>query len=212
MAFEALKLLQEKCGVRPDGAFGPNTAKAIVSYYKWSPERGAHMLGQLVHESGNFKSTTENLNYSAQALLAVHSRYFETEEKAQEYERNPEKIANYIYMDKNRTKKGALGNVEEGDGWRWRGRGFLQCTGRSNYRSFASAMRVPEVMEDPSLVATDYAMESAIWFFDTNNIWKICDEGVNDDTIKRVTRVINGGYNGLSHREKETKKIYDWLK
>ena len=115
-------------------------------------------------------------------------------------------------MDENRTKKGALGNIEQNDGWAFRGRGYLQCTGRSNYRSFASAMRVPEVMEDPSLVATDYAMESAIWFFDTNNIWKICDEGVNDDTIKRVTRIINGGYNGLSHREKETKKIYDWLK
>jgi len=212
MAFEALKLLQDKCGVTADGAFGPNTAKAIVDYYKWSPERGAHMLGQLVHESNSFKATTENLNYSAEALLAVHPRYFKTKEQAEEYERQPQKIANYIYMDENRTKKGALGNIDQNDGWMWRGRGFLQCTGRSNYRSFASDMRVPQVMDDPSLVATEYAMESAIWFFKRNNIWRICDEGVNEDTIKRVTKIINGGYNGLDHRIKETKKIYGWLK
>lgn len=208
---DALRNLQAKVGVASDGSFGPMTANAIAAHYEWSPARAAHMLGQLVHESNNFKSTTENLNYSANALLAVHPRYFKTKEKAQEYERQPEKIANYIYMDENRTKNGALGNVEEGDGWRWRGRGFLQCTGRSNYRAFASDMRVPEVMDNPTLVATDYAMESAIWFFNRNNIWRICDQGVDDETIEKVTRKINGGTKGLDHRKLETKKIYGWL-
>jgi len=208
---ESLKNLQKKVGCSPDGAFGPNTARGITKHYEWSPERGAHMLGQLVHESGTFKIVTENLNYSADGLLKTHSRYFKTREKAEQYARQPEKIANYIYMDENRTKSGALGNVRENDGWAFRGRGYLQCTGRSNYRKFASDMRLPEVMDNPTLLATDYAMESAIWFFDRNKLWKICDEGVNDDTIKRLTKRINGGYNGLDHRSKETKKIYEWL-
>jgi len=209
---KAMQALQERCGVTADGAFGPNTARAIAKHYELSPERAAHLLGQSAHESGNFKLTQENLNYSEKALNSVFGRYFgEGKEDAAKYARNPEKIANYVYMDKNRSKNGALGNVEEGDGFRFRGRGFLQCTGRSNYRAFASAMRIPEIMDDPSLVATDYAMESAIWFFDRNNIWRVCDQGVTDEVIEKVTRIINGGIKGLDHRKKETKKIYGWL-
>ncbi len=117
--------------------------------------------------------------------------------------RNPKALADKVYGHRG-------GN--DGQGYAWRGRGFLQLTHRDNYRAFASDMRLPEVMDNPDLVANDYAMDSAMWFFKRNNIWKICDEGVNDDTIKRVTRVVNGGYNGLDHRVKETKKIYGWLK
>ena len=203
MAFEALKILQEKCGVEPDGAFGPNTAKAIVSHFELSPERGAHLLGQTVHESGSFKYTSENLNYSVDACLKVFGKYFKTKEEAEPYARNPQALADKVYGHRG-------GN--EGSGYAWRGRGFLQLTHRDNYRMFASDMRLPEVMDNPDLVAHDYAMDSALWFFKRNNIWKICDEGVNDDTIKRVTKVVNGGYNGLDHRVKETKKIYGWLK
>ena len=202
MAFEALKLLQEKCGVAADGAFGPNTAKAIVSHYELSPKRGAHLLGQTVHESGSFKYTSENLNYSVDAILKVFGKYFKTEEEAEPFARNPKALADKVYGHRG-------GN--DGQGYAWRGRGFLQLTHRDNYRSFASDMRLPEVMDNPDLVANDYAMDSALWFFKRNNIWKICDEGVNDDTIKRVTRVVNGGYNGLDHRVKETKKIYEWI-
>jgi len=86
MAFEALKQLQEKCGVAPDGAFGPNTARAIVTHYELSPERGAHLLGQTVHESGSFKYTSENLNYSVDACLKVFGKYFKTEEKLNIFE------------------------------------------------------------------------------------------------------------------------------
>jgi putative chitinase len=209
---EAMKRLQERIGCKPDGAFGPNTAKAIAAHYELSPERAAHLLGQAAHESGNFKLTQENLNYSEGALNAVFGRYFgEGKENAADYARNPEKIANYVYMDENRSKGGALGNVEDGDGWRFRGRGFLQCTGRSNYRAFASEMRLPDAMMEPDLVATEYAFESALWFFERNNLFKIADEGVNDEVITKITRRVNGGTHGLDDRLEKTKKIYGWL-
>jgi putative chitinase len=209
----AMKALQARCGATPDGAFGPNTARAIAKQYELSPERAAHLLGQSAHESGYFKLTEENLNYSEDALNRVFRRYFgEGKENAADYARNPEKIANYVYMDENRSKGGALGNTEEGDGWRWRGRGFLQCTGRTNYRKFAAEMRLPDVMKDPDLVATDYAFESAFWFFKRNGLFEIADKGVNDDVITEITRRVNGGTHGLDDRLDKTKKIYKWLK
>tara|TARA_R110002012_G_scaffold137198_2_gene291735 strand:- start:6775 stop:7392 length:618 start_codon:yes stop_codon:yes gene_type:complete len=205
MAFEALKMLQEKCGVTPDGAFGPNTAKAIVSHHELSPERGAHLLGQVVHESGTFRYTRENLNYSVDAMMKVWPSRFPTEESAEPFARNPKALAENVYFDRmgNDTKEKASAYI---------GRGFLQLTGYNNVRSFASDMRVPEVLENPHLLEEDYAMDTALWFFKKNNLWKICDEGVTDDTIKRLTKRINGGYTGLDHRIKETNKIHAWLK
>ena len=205
MAFEALKQLQEKCGVEPDGAFGPNTAKAITAHYDLSPERGAHLLGQVVHESGTFRYTRENLNYSVEAMMKVWPNRFPTEESAEPYARNPKALAENVYF-------GRMGNDSKEKASAYIGRGFLQLTGYNNVRSFASDMRVPEVLDNPQLLEEDYAMDTALWFFKKNNLWKICDEGVNDDTIKALTKRINGGYTGLSHREKETKKIYGWLK
>ena len=205
MAFEALNMLQEKCGCSPDGAFGPNTARAIVKHYELSPERGAHLLGQVVHESGTFRYTRENLNYSVEAMMKVWPSRFPTEESAEPFAKNPKALAENVYFDRmgNDTKEKASAYI---------GRGFLQLTGYNNVRSFASDMRVPEVLDNPKLLEEDYAMETALWFFKKNNLWKICDEGVNDDTIKRLTKRINGGYTGLDHRVKETKKIYEWLK
>jgi putative chitinase len=200
----ALKLLQEKCGCTPDGSFGPNTARGIASHYEWTPERGAHILGQVVHESGTFRYTRENLNYSVEAMMKVWPSRFPTVESAKPYERNAKALADKVYS-------GRMG-IPENEGHKWIGRGFLQLTGYNNVRAFASDMRLPEVMTDPSLLEEDYAMETAIWFFDSNKLWKICDEGVNDDTIKRLTKRINGGYTGLDHRTKETNKIYEWLK
>ncbi len=209
----AMKALQHRCGVSADGAFGPNTARAIVEHYELSPERGAHLLGQSAHESGYFKHTEENLNYSEDALNRVFRRYFgEGKEDASKYARNPQRIANYVYMDEHRSKKGALGNVEENDGWAFRGRGFLQCTGRTNYRKFASEMRLPDVMKDPDLVATEYAFESAYWFFKRNGLFTIADKGVNDEVITEVTRRVNGGTHGLDDRLEKTKKIYEWIR
>ena len=205
MAFEALKMLQEKCGVEPDGAFGPNTAKAITAHFELSPERGAHLLGQVVHESGTFRYTRENLNYSVEAMMKVWPNRFPTEESAEPFARNPKALAENVYF-------GRMGNDSKEKASAYIGRGFLQLTGYNNVRSFASDMRVPEVLENPQLLEEDYAMDTALWFFKKNNLWKICDKGVNDDTIKSLTKRINGGYTGLSHREKETKKIYGWLK
>ena len=205
MAFEALKMLQEKCGVTPDGAFGPNTAKAITAHFELSPERGAHLLGQVVHESGTFRYTRENLNYSVEAMMKVWPNRFPTEESAEPFARNPKALAENVYF-------GRMGNDTKEKASAYIGRGFLQLTGYNNVRSFASDMRVPEVLDNPQLLEEDYAMDTALWFFKKNNLWKICDEGVNDDTIKSLTKHINGGYTGLSHREKETKKIYGWLK
>jgi len=204
MAFEALKQLQEKCGVTPDGAFGPNTAKAIVTHYELSPERGAHLLGQVVHESGTFKYTRENLNYSVEAMMKTWPKRFPTEESAEPFARNPKALAENVYFDRmgNDTKEKASAYI---------GRGFLQLTGYNNVRSFASDMRVPEVLDNPQLLEEDYAMDTALWFFKKNNLWKICDEGVNDDVVRKLTKRVNGGYIGLDHRKKETKKIYEWI-
>ena len=201
---DAMKKLQEKCGVAADGAFGPNTARAIAKHYKLSPERGAHLLGQASHESGGLKITRENLNYSAETMCKVWPSRFKSVAEAAPYARNPKALADKVYS-------GRMGNAE-GEGHIWIGRGFLQLTGKDNYRSFASDMRVPDVMENPSLVETDYAMETALWFFEKNGLFAIADKGVNEDTIKQITKRVNGGYTGLDHRKKETEKIYGWLK
>ena len=154
-------------------------------------------------ESAGFKLTRENLNYSAEAMCRVWPSRFKTLEDAAPYARNPRALADKVYSNR-------MGNGE-GEGHVWIGRGFLQLTGKDNYRSFASDMRIPEILQDPSLVETDYAFETALWFFDKNGLFGIADQGVNDDTIKRITRRVNGGYTGLSHRRVETYKIYDWL-
>jgi len=200
---DAMKALQAKVGVTADGAFGPNTARAIAKHYKLSPERGAHLLGQGSHESGGFTITRENLNYSPEAMVRVWPSRFKTVEEAKPYARNPKALADKVYSNR-------MGNGE-GEGHIYIGRGFLQLTGKDNYKAFAADMRVPEIMQDPSLVETDYAFETALWFFEKNNLFAIADEGVSDDTIKRISKRVNGGYIGLDHRDKETRKIFGWL-
>ena len=154
---DALKSLQSKCGCSPDGSFGPSTARANVKHYELSPECGAHLLGQVVHESGSFKLTKENLNYSVEAMMRVWPSRFPTKESAEPYAKNPKALADKVYS-------GRMGN-KEGEGHKWIGRGFLQLTGFNNVRSFASDMRLPEVMDDPTLLEKEYAMDTAIWFF-----------------------------------------------
>ena len=202
----ALKILQAKCNVADDGSFGPNTARAIAKRYELSDKRGAHLLGQAHHESGGFKRTKEGLYYSTpERLMAVWPSRFKSVEDAQPYVKNPEALANKVY-------NGRMGNEEgSNDGFKFSGKGFIQLTGRSNYRSFSSDMRLPEVMQHPNFVETEYAFESALWFFRANNLFKLCDQGVDSDTIKAVTKKVNGGTHGLKDREEQTKKIYEWL-
>jgi putative chitinase len=203
----SLKSLQEKIGVPADGAFGPGTMKAAMKYYKFTPDRAAHFFAQTAHESGNFKAFSENLNYNAKGLLGIFKKYFPTEAKALQYERKPEKIANLVYASR-------MGNGDEasGDGWKFRGRGALQLTGKDNYKAFADYMKKPEIMENPDLVATTYSFESAIFFFDKNKLWAICDQGVNDASILALTKRINGGTHGLDDRKEKTKKYYEYVK
>jgi putative chitinase len=198
--------LQTKLGIAADGAFGPGTIKAAMAYYKMTPERAAHFFAQTAHESGGFKVFSENLNYSAQGLQGIFGKYFPGNLE-ESYARKPEKIANRVYASR-------MGNGDEasGDGWKFRGRGALQLTGKSNYQLFSDYLKKSEIMETPDLVATEYAFESAIFFFDKNKLWDICDKGVTKDTILALTKRINGGTHGLADREEKTLKYYTYVK
>ena len=202
---EALKILQAKCGVTADGAFGPNTARAIADYYKLSPKRGAHLLGQAAHESGNFMISEENLNYRASTMCRVWPSRFASEAEAAPYAMNPQKLANKVY-------NGRMGNaVGSNDGFTFAGKGFIQLTGKDNIRAFAEHIGRDSLVDDPSPIAKELAMDSAIFFFEKNGLFGVADEGVNDDVIKKITRRVNGGYHGLDDRIEKTKKIYGWL-
>jgi putative chitinase len=201
-----LTILQQKIGVRPDGVWGPMTYRAARSYFKLTHNRAAHFFAQCAHETGNFRHFSENLNYSADGLRTKFRRYFTTIAIAQQYARKPQAIANRAYGNR-------MGNGDEasGDGWRFRGRGALQLTGRNNYTAFATWAKRPDVLTAPDIVATDLAFESAMWFFDTNKLWTLCDAGITDDAITKLTKRINGGTNGLADRLAKTKQYATWI-
>lgn len=204
----SLKSLQQKIGVTADGLFGPGTMKAAMAYYKMTPERAAHFFAQTAHESGGFKVFSENLNYSADGLNKIFPKYFKNAGRdANAYARNPEKIANVVY-----ASRMGNGDTASGDGWKYRGRGAVQLTGKSNYQNFANHMNDQSIMTNPDVVATDLSFESAMFFFDRNKLWDIADKGVNKDTILLMTKRINGGTHGLADREEKTLKYYSWLK
>ena len=198
--------LQKKIGVTADGAFGPGTLKAAAAYYKLNKSRAAHFFAQTAHESGNFTAFSENLNYGAPGLRGIFGKYFPTEDMAKAYARQPQKIANRVYASR-------MGNSVEasGDGWKYRGRGALQLTGKANYQAFADYIDRPDVMTNPDLVANELCFESALWFFDRNKLWSICDQGVNDAAILALTKRINGGTHGLDDRKLKTKKFAGWV-
>ena len=202
----SVKILQEKIGAAADGAWGPGTLKAAQAFYKLSDARAAHFFAQCAHESGGFKTFNENLNYDAQGLLGIFKKYFPDAATAAKYERKPEMIANKVYASR-------MGNGDEksGDGWKYRGRGAIQLTGKSNYEAFAKYQGDPEILSNPDVVATKYAFESAMFFFETNKLWAICDKGVNDAAILELTKRINGGTHGLDDRKEKTKKYAGWL-
>jgi putative chitinase len=202
----SIKNLQSKIGVNADGAFGPGTLKAAMNYYKMTPERAAHFFAQTAHETGEYKSFSENLNYSADGLKKTFGKYF-PDKLNESYTKQPEKIANRVYGNR-------MGNGDEtsGEGWKYRGRGALQLTGKNNYQLFSNYLKRPEIMANPDLVATEFAFESAMFFFDNNKLWAIADKGVNDETILAMTKRINGGTLGLDHRKALTLKYYSWLK
>ena len=164
-----------------------------------TPERVAGFVAQCAHESNNFRSLEENLNYSEQALNSVFGRYFgEGKRNAAEYARNPEKIANYVYQDEFRSARGALGNTQPGDGWRFRGRGLKQLTGRNNYAAFGKTVDMT-ADEAAEYVATKQgALESACWFWDTAK----CNDFADKLDIVGMSKRINGGTIGLEDRQR----------
>ena len=177
-----------------------NAAVELFEKYEINTDlRIAGFMAQCAHESADFTLLEENLNYSEKALNSVFGRYFgKGKRDAKEYARNPEKIANYVYQDEFRSKSGALGNTNPGDGWRFRGRGIKQLTGRNNYTAFADSIGIT-AEEAAEYVATPQgAIESACWFWDKNSLAKYADA---DDNLG-LTKRINGGTIGLDDRNK----------
>lgn len=197
----SLKEFQTKIGVTADGAWGPGTFKAAVAFYKMPAVRAAHFFAQCAHESGNFAFLSENLNYTAEQLTKTWPKLFPADIAAK-YAKQPEKIANRAYG-------GRIGNGPEdsGDGWKYRGRGAIQLTGKDNYTAFSKAVNRPDVMTNPDIVSGELAFESAMFFFDKNKLWDICDRGINDSAITELTKRINGGTLGLEDRKEKTYKF-----
>lgn len=147
--------------------------------------RLAHFLAQCALESTNFTAVLENLSYSAQRIPKVFKKRFQGVDPTP-FAQNPEKLGNFVYSNKNGN-----GDVASGDGFRFRGRGYIQLTGRSNYRSFSNFVS-EDCVANPDLVATKYPLSSAAFYFSSNNIWAICDRGADDATIRQVSIAVNG--------------------
>ena len=167
--------------------------------------RLAHFLAQCGHESGGFRLTKENLNYSAKGLNGIFKKYFPTLESALPYERKPEKIANKVYG-------GRMGNGPEasGDGAKFCGRGYIQLTGKDNYTAFGKSIG-EDVCANPQVVAEKYALLSAAWFFKKNGLHKMADGGATDAVVTSITKRVNGGTIGLPDRIKHFKEYYHLL-
>ena len=180
--------------------------QTIAKFELNTPLRLAHFLSQCGHESGQFRILRENLNYSVNGLMTTFSKYFPTRELAEHYARQPERIANRVY-----SNRMSNGNEASGDGWKFRGRGYIQLTGRHNYTVFGTAIGEPTLVDNPDKVATHYPLLSAGWFFHSNGIHRLCDGGTGRDTIERVTRRVNGGINGLEDRVKKFGEYYKLL-
>jgi putative chitinase len=170
-----------------------------------TPLRLAHFLAQCGHESGGFRATQENLNYSAKGLNGIFKKYFPTEAAAAAYARNPQKIANKVYA--NRMDNGSEAS---GDGYKFRGRGYIQLTGRANYTLFGKAIG-EDIATNPDVVSGKYALLSAAWFWSKNGLNKLADGGATDATVTSITKRVNGGTIGLADRIKHFKEYYHLL-
>lgn len=177
----------------------------IERFNMTNPLRLSHFLAQAAHESGNFKFLKENLNYSADGLLKVFSKYFKDKATAEKYARKPEMIGSRVYGSR-------MGNGDEasGEGFKFRGRGYIQLTGKDNYRAFSNFIG-EDCVANPDLVSDKYPLVSASWFFDKNNLWTICDKGAGDDVVTAVTKRVNGGVNGLDDRISKFKLFNEFL-
>ena len=179
-------------------------ADILPKYDITTEARVAGFIAQCAHESGNFMTLEENLNYKEETLLKIFGRYFGPGKRdAKEYARNPEKIANYVYMDEFRSSK--MGNVKEGDGWRFRGRGLKQLTGRENYTNFGKSVNMTAEQAADYVATEKGAIESACWFWNAKKLNAVADTG---DVVK-MTKIINGGDIGLADRQARYKKAIE---
>ena len=180
----------------------PDTAK---KFNITTPLRLAHFLSQCCHESGGFRLVNENVNYSAAGLKGIFGKYFPGN-LSESYARQPQKIASRVYG-------GRMGNGAEstGDGYKFRGRGYIQLTGKDNYTRFGKFIG-EDTVANPDLVATKYPLASAAFFFDSNKLWSICDKGSDNATVTAVTKRVNGGTIGLADRIKHFNEYYNLLK
>ena len=171
-----------------------------------TPLRLSHFLAQCGHESGGFRVTQENLNYSAKGLQGIFKKYFPSEALALDYAKKPQKIANRVYG-------GRMGNGNEasGDGFKFRGRGYIQLTGRDNYKAFDDAVE-DVILENPDLVATKYPLASAAWFWNRNKLNQLADKGAAPEVVTMITKRVNGGTIGLADRQKHFNEYYSLLK
>ncbi len=191
---------QKKYNLIPDGVFGRQTAQKIASVFKI--KHPAEFFGQVCHESADLTLKEENLNYSAKRLLEIFPKYFNLT-NVNRYANKPQDIGNRVYG-------GRMGNKNPNDGYYFRGRGALQLTGRDNYKLFGNWLvektlcKTNDIMLNPDLVWKDFYIESAIWYFDKNNLWDITD-------IETLTKRVNGGLNGYQDRLQRTKKYKSWF-
>jgi putative chitinase len=196
--------LEKLKGHIPDAVIAqiPETA---VKFNITNNLRLAHFLSQCGHESGGFKAVSENLNYSADGLKKIFGKYFPGNLN-ESYARQPEKIAARVYASR-------MGNGDEAskEGFKFRGRGYIQLTGKANYTNFTKFIG-EDCVSNPDLVATKYPLASAAFFFDSNKLWAICDKGADDATVTAVTKRVNGGTIGLADRIKHFKEYYNLLK
>ena len=167
--------------------------------------RLAHFLSQCHQESGNFKAVMENLNYSADRLKVIFGKYF-PENLSESYAKQPEKIGSRVYGNR-------LGNGDENskEGFKFRGRGYIQLTGKVNYEKFTKFIG-EDCISNPDLVANKYPLASAAFFFNSNKLWDICDQGSTDEVVTKVTKRVNGGTHGLAERKGHFKKYHNLLK
>ncbi len=196
--------LEKLKGHIPDAVIAqiPDTAKRFEIN---TPLRLAHFLAQCGHESGGFKATQENLNYSANGLRGIFSKYFKEAGLAESYQRNPQKIASRVYG-------GRMGNGPEstGDGYKFRGRGYIQLTGKDNYTAFGKAIGV-DILANPDLVATKYPLLSAAWYWNSRKLNAVADQGATDAVVTKATKLVNGGTIGLADRIKHFKEFHHLL-
>jgi putative chitinase len=188
----------------PDAVFGV-LEETCLKFDINTDLRLSHFLAQVMHESGNFKATVENLNYSAESLKKVFPKYFPGT-LSEQYARKPEMIASRVYG-------GRMGNGDEStkEGYKFRGRGYIQLTGKSNYVEFGKAVN-EDFVSNPDLVSSPkYALMSAAWFFKKNGITAISDKGATTETVTAVTKRVNGGTIGLADRIKHFNHIHQLL-